>query len=274
MLRYSNFRRVAICAFSVIGLTFVFTIANAAQSQRVLIGYVGQPGSSSENGVKRGIIEANLQGEFLGVEYRLVPLDTILTLEDGRPRVIIVATADEDVVRIADKSRDIPVINIKSTSDLLRAMCLPNLFHTMPSQQMFSDALAQWRTKHSSSAATASAWHRKFKKYAASQLNIRYHETFATDMDDEAWAGWAAAKLVADTLIASPTLENEALLRELKTNLAFDGQKGIDMRFRETGQLAQPILLIEDDEIKGEAPVRGVVDITDLGSLGETHCPK
>lgn len=273
MLSYLNLSRF-VNALSVLCFTLLFTVGVAAQTQGLLIGYAGDRGTSSENGVKRGIIEANLQGEFLGVEYRLVPLDTFSSAATTQPRVIIVAAPDEEVLGIAAKYRHIPVLNIKSTSDHLRATCMPNLFHTMPSQQMFSDALAQWRTKHPSSPAQAQAWHRKFKKYAASQLNIRYHETFAADMDDEAWAGWAAAKLVADTLIASPALENEELLRELKTNLAFDGQKGIDMRFRETGQLAQPILIIEDDEIRGEAPVRGVVDITDLDSLGELRCPK
>ena len=139
---------------------------------------------------------------------------------------------------------------------------------------MFSDALAQWRSKHPDSSAEAHAWHRKFRKYAAAQLNGRYHETYNVDMDDAAWAGWAATKLIADTLIRAPTLAAEALLTELKTNLAFDGQKGIDMDFRETGQLAQPLLLIENDKIVGEAPVRGVESITNLDSLGEVNCPK
>ncbi|MGR8947364.1 MAG: ABC transporter substrate-binding protein [Gammaproteobacteria bacterium] len=122
--------------------------------------------------------------------------------------------------------------------------------------------------------AKARAWHRTFRKYAASQLNSRYQETFAQEMDDEAWAGWAATKLLADVLIRAPELVNKGLIDELRTNVAFDGQKGIDMTFRDTGQLAQPLLLIENDEIKGEAPVRGVVDITDLDSLGEVSCPK
>ena len=46
------------------------------------------------------------------------------------------------------------------------------------------------------------------------------------------------------------------------------------MSFRETGQLRQPLLLVDGDRIVGEAPVRGVVDTTYLDSLGVPFCPK
>ena len=44
------------------------------------------------------------------------------------------------------------------------------------------------------------------------------------------------------------------------------------MSFRDTGQLRQPLLLVAGDHVLGEAPVRGVVEIEDLDSLGATHC--
>lgn len=246
----------------------------SADSQAIVIAYVGEVGTASEMGAKRGILEANLQGEFLGVKYDLQSIEAATRDNSAKPRVIVVAVSDEVVLRIASKYPQLPIINILSSSNRLRAECAPNVFHTMPSQQMFSDALAQWRSKHPDSSAKAQAWHPKFRKYAAAQLNSRFHETFGVNMDDAAWAGWAATKLIADTLIRSPALSGNDLLAELKTNLAFDGQKGIDMRFRETGQLAQPLLLIEDGKIVGEAPVRGVASITDLDSLGVVNCPK
>ena len=260
--------------WGVISLKFAVLVTCAlgfgpVHAKTITIAYAGATASAAENGVKQGIIEANLQGEFLGVTYQLIAIADAVA-----PAAIVVADSDDKVFAIARKYPDMPVINIQSNSDALRAMCLPNLFHTAPSQQMLSDALAQWRTKNPASTAQPRAWHRKFRKYAAAQLNIRYHESFAEDMNDDAWAGWAATKLLSDTLIRAPGLMNAALIEELKTNVAFDGQKGIDMAFRETGQLAQPLLLVEGDEIKGEAPVRGVVDITNLDSLGEVNCPK
>jgi hypothetical protein len=54
--------------------------------------------------------------------------------------------------------------------------------------------------------------------------------------------------------------------------MAFDGQKGVPHTFRDTGQLRQPLLLVEAGKLVGEAPVPGVVDTNDLDSLGLTSC--
>ncbi len=93
-------------------------------------------------------------------------------------------------------------------------------------------------------------------------------------MNDEAWAGWAAMKLLSDTIVRQPSITGHELINELQTNLAFDGQKGTDLSFRETGQLRQPLLLVADGKIVGEAPVRGVVNPSDLDSLGTQFCAK
>ncbi|MEM7466150.1 MAG: hypothetical protein AAF387_04630 [Pseudomonadota bacterium] len=244
-------------------------LASPAIARTVLIAYVGPQDTTAERGLKQGLIEANVQGEFLDTKYELLSLNA-----KSEPTAIIVSARDEEIIQIAKNFPATPIFNVSNKSDYLRSLCLENVFHTIPSQQMFSDAAAQWRQKHAASNAEPQAWHRTFRKYAAAQLNIRYHETFNADMDDNAWAGWAATKLLADTLVRAPELLNERLINELKTNVAFDGQKGIDMSFRETGQLAQPLLLVADDKIVGEAPVRGVVDITDLNSLGQLNCPK
>ena len=93
-------------------------------------------------------------------------------------------------------------------------------------------------------------------------------------MTDEAWAGWAAVKLLSDTIARVETNDAIVLIETLQTDLAFDGQKGIHMSFRDTGQLRQPLLLVEDGTIVGEAPVRGIVGVTNLDSLGLPGCPK
>ena len=64
------------------------------------------------------------------------------------------------------------------------------------------------------------------------------------------------------------------MLTYLTTTLTFDGQKGSNMNFRETGQLRQPILLVENDKIVAEAPVRGVAKPPTLDSLGILSCEK
>ena len=59
-------------------------------------------------------------------------------------------------------------------------------------------------------------------------------------------------------------------LNYLRNDIAFDGQKGAGATFRETGQLRQLVLIIENNKIMAEAPLRGVKG--GLDSLGLLSC--
>jgi hypothetical protein len=77
--------------------------------------------------------------------------------------------------------------------------------------------------------------------------------------------------MFADSVARIQNAEPAKLLDYLKTKLVFDGQKGVTMKFRATGQLSQ-ILIIENGKLVGEAPIKGVVDPLDLDSLGAVEC--
>lgn len=247
----------------------LLTLSDAV-AQTVDILFVGEMDASAHYGARQGLSEANAQGEFLGVTYRLVSPDTTGT----EPRAVVAAVNPTRLLRLRQQYRELPVLNVTATETALREACERNLFHVVPSRAMLEDAENQWQRKNPGSAARARAWHRTFRKYAASQLNSRYHEQFGQAMDDEAWSGWAAVKLLSDTIVRQPGITGPQLIEQLQTNLAFDGQKGADMSFRETGQLRQPLLLVDNDKIVGEAPVRGVVNTNNLDSLGLSFCPK
>ena len=66
----------------------------------------------------------------------------------------------------------------------------------------------------------------------------------------------------------------ERRLSYLKNDLTFDGQKGSNMNFRENGQLRQLILLVENDKVIAEAPIRGVAKPPTLDSIGILECSK
>ena len=93
-------------------------------------------------------------------------------------------------------------------------------------------------------------------------------------MDDDAWAGWAALKMLSETVARHQSTEPARILTYLRYEMAFDGQKGVPHTFRDTGQLRQPLLLVEAGKLVGEAPVPGVVDSNDLDSLGLTSCKR
>ncbi|MEQ8659829.1 MAG: hypothetical protein RLW62_03335 [Gammaproteobacteria bacterium] len=248
--------------------------AVALDTRVVPIAYVGDPAGDALRGVRQGLDEANAQGRFLGWRYELVAADDAAAARAARPAVVVAALPPAALRALAAALPGTAVINVSSDDDALRAACLPNLLHTLPSSAMRADAEAQWHAAHPEVAATARAWHPMFEKYAASQLNRRYAESHGTAMSDVAWAGWAAVKLVSNTIATASQAAPAQVLELIRGDIAFDGQKGADMSFRETGQLRQPLLLVAGDDIVGEAPVRGVVDSSNLDSLGRTGCPR
>ena len=235
------------------------------------LGYTGPVGHSAYLGVTQGLFEANLQGQFLGQRYVLhqqPATETIPSLS-----AIFVADDGETLKRLSTRHPDMPIFNLTLDDEALRAECLPNVLHIPPSRRMKEDALAQWRKLHPESKAVVQAWHPDFKKYAAEQLNRRFLKAQGRPMDDAAWAGWAAVKMLTDTIARLHVTDPAKVLDYLKTELQFDGQKGVDMNFQPTGQLRQVLFLVENGQVVGEAPVKGVVDPQHLDSLGATDCP-
>lgn len=232
------------------------------------LAYSGPENSAALQGLRLGIEESNLQGEFLGVRLTLavssgspVPDDAIAVFVDQSGRV-----AD-----LAAKAGSRAVFNLSDDSDSLRAACLANALHVIPSARMKADAVSQWKAREPSASVSAAAWHGSAVKFAARDLNKRYKERYGAEMDSLAWAGWFAARAVGDTLMREPGANASELLRLLKEADGLDGQKGDPHSFRASGQLRQPLVLVgANGELLGEAPVRGAAG--GLDSLGASPC--
>ena len=253
---------------------FMSLISNvlAVEKLDVQLAYFGDDSEMAALGVTQGLNEANLQGEFLGQVYSIKTYDQEnLSAITGVSAIL--ASLDEAGLReLAKQNPDIPVFNLTDGNDSLRENCVANLFHVITSQKMHADAVAQWQQKNADSKAVAAGWHSDFKKYAASQVNKRFKATHDKAMDDAAYAGWMTMKILADVVARTSSSDGAKLMPFLKNDLVMDGAKGLKMNFRSTGQLRQMMLLVEDGEIVGEAPVRGVVDTTDLETLGTLEC--
>ncbi|RKZ84473.1 MAG: hypothetical protein DRQ39_08305 [Gammaproteobacteria bacterium] len=252
--------------------TLLWAQSSLADVIDVTIHYVGPTAGSAWLGMQQGLDEANIQGEFLGQKYSLQPV-TIQELNQlDSVTAILLAIDQEQVLDVAlsKKFTEVPVINMVSDSDVLRSACLPNLLSITASQKMKQDAVAQMIDKHPESKAHAQGWHQDFKKFAASQLNSRFKKGQGQIMDDDSWAGWAAVKLLSDTIARTQSTDPVVTLTYLKNDIAFDGQKGAGATFRDTGQLRQLVLLVENNKIIAEAPLRGVKG--GLDSLGLKSC--
>ena len=241
----------------------------------IRIAFIGPDNNSAYKGVEQGIHEANLQGRFLGQSYSLHKFSSADTdtIDPARFIAIIVATNADNLQQAARRFTDHAILNVAVHDNGLREECSANLLHVIPSRKMLADAKNQWLQKSPDDEISVSGWHPDFVKFAARDLNKRYKKKFSEPMDQYAWAGWAAVKMTSDSVVRKNLTDPVELLNHLKTGLSFDGQKGLDMDFRDTGQLRQ-LLLIADTagELLGEAPVRGVVASDDVDSLGLASC--
>jgi hypothetical protein len=256
------------------GAGILSTTVAQAEPLDIQLHYVGPTEGSAWAGLQQGLDEANLQGEFLGQKYSLVPIELKQLEQLESVTAVLMATDANDILELAEYKQfsHVPVININSGDDTLRAACLPNLLSISASDKMKQDALNQWLAKHPDSTAVAQGWHKDFVKFAASQLNKRYAKTHnGESMDDDAWAGWASVKLLSDTVARTQSADSAAMLNYLKNDIAFDGQKGVGSTFRDTGQLRQIVLIVDNDKIVAEAPLRGTKG--GLDSLGLASCP-
>ncbi len=257
----------------------IFMLCNALQgvafaATEIRLLYMGTEEDAAYLGAKQGLGEANLQGQFLGQKYLIdVRAPGMLPVEALSGVAAVLTTVDADKLPgLAATAAGVPIFNLRAGADSLRAACIPNLLHVIPSDSMLQDAAAQWQKANPGAQATASAWHGDFMKYAGRDLNKRFRAASGMPMDQYAWAGWAAVKMTSDTVARLNDASPAAVLHFLRQELKFDGQKGAEMSFRDSGQLRQPLLLIEKGKIVGEAPVRGVADVDDLDSLGSGDC--
>ena len=252
-----------------------YATAGALEKTEISFAFIGATDSSAYKGVAQGIHEANLQGQFLSQSYSLTEFtgENIDAIDPDGFIAIIVATNADDLQQAGDRFKDHAILNVSVHDDALREACSPNLLHIIPSRKMLADAKNQWLQKSPGDEIAVSGWHPDFVKFAARDLNKRYRKNFSEPMDQYAWAGWAAVKMTSDSVARKNLTDPAALLDYLKTDLSFDGQKGLDMNFRDTGQLRQLLLVVNAaGELMGEAPVRGVVAPDDVDSLGLASC--
>jgi hypothetical protein len=257
----------------VILLALCWHLTMAAQEVRIV--YVGPTEHTVWNGIRQGLHEANLLGGFTGYTFAVQPinLETLTHTVTQPPPLAVIAAADAATLQQLGAhfaAAGVAVLNLTADDETLRRACQGNLFHIAPSAGMKADAVAQWQQKNPQATVQAQAWHHDFTKFAARELNNRFRKAYGLPMDDNAWAGWAALKLLSEAVVRAQTTEPGRLLAYVRDELEFDGQKGVPQTFRNTGQLRQPLLLVADGKLVGEAPVRGVSD--DLDSLGLPAC--
>ena len=91
------------------------------------------------------------------------------------------------------------------------------------------------------------AWHSSLERYGAGQLNDRFRARFGDDMDERAWAGWMATKILIDAVLKTGTTNARKLKSQLTDKTGFDGYKGVPLYFDpETRELVQPLFYLTE----------------------------
>lgn len=251
----------------------------AAGQEVVSVIYVGAQGDAYL-GFRQALDEANRQGRFLGLSFtheRVADESATPPSERGHAETgysAVFTTLDgRPFQRLANHYEGYPIVQLTSRSNALRQACVRNHFFAAPSEQMIEDALAQ-RAAAGKEAADirVRAWNTEFRRYAAIQVSKRFEEGQGQAMSDDAYAGWAATRLVAQVIAQRRVFDPGELVEALHRDVEFDGAKGVPMQFRASGQLNQMLLFEKDGRVVGTAPVRGVHEPHELESLGFAGC--
>ena len=88
-------------------------------------------------------------------------------------------------------------------------------------------------------------WHHDLRKFGADALNLRFSRRFEQPMDEAAWRGWMAVKLVTEMALRYP----EGGAADKIEELSIDGHKGMPLRFDpRSHHLIQPVYLVDAGE--------------------------
>lgn len=118
---------------------------------RVEFGYLGQPGGTPADAVEMALKEASFQLDAAKLEVKVETeeasdaasaLAALQKLEQAGAAAAIVDLPAAWLAPNLGKLK-LTVVNAGEAADSLRALCAPNLFHTLPSERMRTDALAQ-----------------------------------------------------------------------------------------------------------------------------------
>jgi hypothetical protein len=213
--------------------------------------------SARRSGVLLGVEEAQHAAALFGGRVELVPA----TAKDFQPAAVSAAIGDSDASHCAlcaSRAADagVPFVNVACADDALRgADCRRTLFHVAPSDAMYRDALA---LRGGSAHARVAAWDPSLERFGADTLNERFHTRFGQEMTADAWAGWAAVKILWESSLRARSADGGKLVAYMAADTTqFDGHKGRPLSFRTWDrQLRQPVYVVNDSGIVEMPPAK------------------
>lgn len=217
-------------------------------------------GDSLRDGALLGVEEAKHAATLFGGAVSITHLETNAVPPTDLAAVIAGGSGRRMSSLIGAGGPGPVIVNAASGDDALRgASCSARLFHVTPSDAMRRDA---------SPTDDVVAWDPALERFGADTLNQRFRSRFGRMMDEDAWCGWMAVKVLWESALrvrsAAPDRLSEFLSRD---TTQFDGHKGRPLSFRRWDhQLRQPLYvrrgesLVEMPAAAGEESSRDLLD--------------
>ena len=266
-------RRLTLAALFSVALAPMITPQGVDRHTSLRIGLVtadsanASPAAASvARGVRLGADEAKQTAALFGNDVELYEADGAGDAAGAAERLlstrkihVLIGTSAGDAGSLSRfaESHHLIFLNTASRSQALRAMCRRYTFHVDATDAMYANAAhiaQQWPVTISASASAEVAtsgrdsvtlWGSTLQRFGASQLNDRYRDKYHLWMDGFAWAGWAAAKIVAEAALRTRSTSPGKLMAYLELpTTQFDGHKGWPLTFRIADhQLRQPLYI-------------------------------
>jgi ABC-type branched-subunit amino acid transport system substrate-binding protein len=223
------------------------------------------PGDGAWPGIQLGAAEARHAAALFGTTFELHEViatgaDAAAAAQDvirDHDAAVLIGGADAasaDALAAVAASSGLLFLNIGVAPDDMQRRCDPHVFHLRPSKAVRHAAVEAFGEARAGT--RAAVWHPRLVRFGAAQVIERFERTFDTAMDESAWAGWLAVKIVFDAVQRTGTTDTGEIAGHLASaDAVFDGHKGRPLTFNPAShELRQPLYIVAAGELLGEVP--------------------
>ena len=157
-------RRYLNC-FKISSFVILCFFSALAYSKDLPLYFYGDMPSDEWHGAIQGLLEANTQGKFLQLNYKLIHKTNLDNVKADKPYAVISSLSPAKLRQALLANPQIPFLNVSSMPEHFSSLCAPNLFYIRPHPSSLVAAEADWKAKGRIEAKVV-LWHHSFKKYA------------------------------------------------------------------------------------------------------------
>ena len=254
-----NLRGAVRCLLAVILATTGYAYAQEGAE----IFYFGARDDYALLGVGQGLEDSD--GSNQQFRLKVLTPDNFRPFKDPVPEAIFAAVDAESIRLLSYFNPDVPIFNLAEENPLLRELCLPNVFHIVPSAALRAQALQVWKEKNPDNEAhEALAWHGNYDRGKAADLNALFLRKRKVEMVEQAWAGWIAARIFTAAKAKLTSAGRRNFVAFIQHEMEIDGYKRSLVAFHSSGELRQDLLIVSDEQV--------VSEFSDTG--GYVDCPR